>query len=45
MDDGIFSFIPAIFSFDLELFLDLAGQNPFAAMWVILKSGGWIFFA
>lgn len=45
MDDSIFSFLPAIFSFDLETFLDLAGQNPFAAMWLILKSGGWIFFA
>jgi len=28
---------------DLEKFLDVAGQNPFAAMWIILKSGGWLF--
>lgn len=46
MDDSIFSFLPSFFtSFDLETFLDLAGQNPFAAMWIILKSGGWILLA
>lgn len=43
MDDGIFSFLPAIFSLDFQTFLDVAGQNPFAAMWILIKSGGWIF--
>lgn len=41
--DSILSFLPNIFSFNLEAFLDIAGQNPFLAMWIILKSGGWIF--
>jgi hypothetical protein len=43
MDDSIFSFLPSIFSWDFETFLDVAGQNPFAAMWLIIKSGGWVF--
>lgn len=43
MDDSIFSFLPSIFSWDFETFLDVAGQNPFAAMWLLIKSGGWIF--
>ncbi len=43
MGDGIFlllaNYIP---SFDLERFLDVAGQNPFLAMWIIIRSGGWV---
>jgi hypothetical protein len=45
MGDDIFLFLSSFLSFDIENFLDIAGQNPFAAMWIIMKSGGWILLA
>lgn len=42
MEEFLASLIPGIFAWDLETFLDIAGQNPFAAMWIIMKSGGWV---
>lgn len=42
MEEFLATLIPSIFSWDFETFLDIAGQNPFAAMWIIIKSGGWV---
>lgn len=45
MDEELFSSAGDQFAQAVDTFLNLAGSNPFAAMWYLFLKGGWILFA